>query len=704
MCLPFITEKIELLPGQKPLITPKLQYDKKKRTVIIVGAGLAGLSAANELLHLQEKYFGSQSLKDLDITILEARNRVGGRVWTVREFSIPIEAGANELHHPDYENLTFKLARKFNLPLKYHPIKFDSTKETNIQRGLIDSTQSVKNNKITFVSEETYDALGDYYEQVFEFITKNSNNLEKFGLSKNSTVEKLYEVIEKHLNLKSQEKYKHIPEYLYDYFKKESFDGIGAAISDMTYEDMEIQGEGYSQQDIFNLPHWQFQQYLLDQFNDYFIFEKGYDTIPKKWAAELVGQGIQLKLNHVVNSVDYAKKSGVEISCNDKHILSSDKVICAFPIEVRERMQFTPETNQKIKASEHKVEQGTYLKIPVEFDKPFWPEGLNGHTTWDHVKQTTSENNLQFRYMYNRYAETGVPLLMPILNGKDGHKVEKMIKEMGYDKALKEVTRQLMQTLKDMFALDKLPQPKLINGKPAIKIIDWRNDRFSKGAWSFTCHGGTVKDRELLSQPYAYEGENKVFFAGSYLDDLYCWTTQGAVRFGIDAANKTFASFHKIPMEDMNVRSLYMNLETEAKVTGKDGLFQITFDETVAKEGVFGSRYNCSLKFDKGTFSLFTKKVGDTVHLSMYQLGNIFFTAKKLPDNDNYDPRYLGTWFLPPEKKDDMTIITRLTFDRKLLDEEKNIYSDDIVTVNLERIYRKSIGLDKINLFKKKSH
>ena len=55
--------------------------------VLIVGAGVSGLAAAREL---QRAGYA--------VTILEARERIGGRVWTDRRFATPIDLGASWLH------------------------------------------------------------------------------------------------------------------------------------------------------------------------------------------------------------------------------------------------------------------------------------------------------------------------------------------------------------------------------------------------------------------------------------------------------------------------------------------------------------------------------------------------------------------------------------------------------------------------------
>src|SRR5260221_14528415 len=60
-----------------------------KPDVIIIGAGACGLMAAHELSKAGKK-----------VTVLEGRNRIGGRIHTFRDdsFLMPVEAGAEFIH------------------------------------------------------------------------------------------------------------------------------------------------------------------------------------------------------------------------------------------------------------------------------------------------------------------------------------------------------------------------------------------------------------------------------------------------------------------------------------------------------------------------------------------------------------------------------------------------------------------------------
>jgi monoamine oxidase len=67
--------------------------------VIVVGAGFAGLAAADEL-----------SRGGADVQVFEARDRVGGRVWSVPFAGAVVERGA-EFVLPGYTEMTSAVAR-----------------------------------------------------------------------------------------------------------------------------------------------------------------------------------------------------------------------------------------------------------------------------------------------------------------------------------------------------------------------------------------------------------------------------------------------------------------------------------------------------------------------------------------------------------------------------------------------------------------
>ena len=70
--------------------------------VAILGAGIAGLSAAYHIVEHGIK----------DIVVIEARDRVGGRMHTIKHIGRPLELGAEWIHGGCPANSVFNLANK----------------------------------------------------------------------------------------------------------------------------------------------------------------------------------------------------------------------------------------------------------------------------------------------------------------------------------------------------------------------------------------------------------------------------------------------------------------------------------------------------------------------------------------------------------------------------------------------------------------
>ncbi|MFT4925094.1 MAG: monoamine oxidase [Phenylobacterium sp.] len=85
-----------------PVIPPTAQAKK----VVVIGAGMAGIKAANKL-----------AKAGFEVLVLEGRDRIGGRTWSNNAMGTPLDMGASWIHGIQ-NNPIYALATELAVPLE----------------------------------------------------------------------------------------------------------------------------------------------------------------------------------------------------------------------------------------------------------------------------------------------------------------------------------------------------------------------------------------------------------------------------------------------------------------------------------------------------------------------------------------------------------------------------------------------------------
>lgn len=274
-------------------------------SVIVIGAGIAGLGAANLLRK-----------NGANVTVLEAKPHIGGRLLTDWSMGAPFEVGAGWIHGPSSDNPTKQLADAIGA-------KYVVTDDENSVYFDIEGYE---------YDDDEVERIVDAWEGVLEYIDNN------------------YEANDPRSLLQAIKDYR--PAYLND-------PGVMWAFSAFT----EFSKGGAIEKLSAPLFNWDEAFDGADV-----VVTTGYDQILKPLA-----DGVDIKLSHIVSTVEYDAEDGVTVT-TDKGAFEADYCICAVPLGVLKanKIKFDPELPGGYKSSIGKIGFGSVTKLALKFDEPFW--------------------------------------------------------------------------------------------------------------------------------------------------------------------------------------------------------------------------------------------------------------------------------------------------------------------------------------------
>jgi monoamine oxidase len=284
-----------------------------KASIIVIGAGVAGISAASSLKE-----------KGYKVIVLEGRSRIGGRVWTDTSWKDnSLDMGASWIHGTKGNPIT-ELVQKFNIV----------TAKTNY-----DSSQLYDQNGQP-VSDSLEENIEKRFETILEKVKKYRLQLEK-SEGKDISLQTAFEREIAKLNLSNTELRQ--LNYSINAVIEHDYAADASDLSLLSWDEDERFGGG----DV--------------------LFPKGYDQIVKNLA-----EGLDIRLNQAVKKVEY-NNQGVKVTTNSA-TFEADKVIITLPLGVLKKgtVEFSPALPGKKQAAIKALGMGILNKVYLRFPKVFW--------------------------------------------------------------------------------------------------------------------------------------------------------------------------------------------------------------------------------------------------------------------------------------------------------------------------------------------
>lgn len=326
---------------------------------IVIGAGMSGVTAARMLVDA-----------GASVLVLEARDRVGGRMNTDRTAGFPVDLGASWVHGIEGSRL-WDLVQALDIPtIEYtvgsfqaggRPIEnFDGEGRPMDAASTTQWVDDVASADRLLVEEIAASSPGDTYLDVTE------RALDRSGFAP----ERIDEIRE--------------------FFRHRVEEQCGAWIGDLDAHGLD--------------------EDAID--GDEVIFPRGYDELPRR-----IAHGLDIRVNSVVTRVTRAD-DGIVVSTENGEF-STRSALVTVPLGVLKAgaIDFVPPLPDTVAAPVSRLGMGVFNKIFIQFPERFWDES-------SYVLRALGEAGEHWHSWYDVSAVSGLPTLLTFAAGPFGRRMQ----------------------------------------------------------------------------------------------------------------------------------------------------------------------------------------------------------------------------------------------------------------------------------------